>query len=127
MQHARNGDTLIVPSDSTAQYAPDNVSAEVTAYSTPKCTDSARGASCLETSCEPYWNYTAHLHQPSTQDIWTTGYQTRYAPTLPHADSCNNSSKQKPSSSYTTTTIYIGGSLSHCARLITITSYIWTR
>ena len=85
------------------------------------------GTSCLETSCEPYWNYTAHLHQPSTQNIWTTGYETHYAPTPPHDDSCNNSSKQTPSSSCTATTTYIGGSLSHCARLLTITSYTWTR
>ena len=72
--------------------------------------------------------YAIHYsHQQTTQDIWTTGYETRYAPTPPHADSCNNSSGQKPSYSYTTTTTYIGGSLSHCAKLITITSYIWTR
>ena len=115
-----------MPSDSTARYAPDKALAEVTAYSTPKCTDSARGAFCLETYYGPYWNYTPHQHQPSTQDIWTTGYEIRYAPTLPHADSCNNSSEQKPSYSFTTTTTYNEGSLLHCARLITLMSYIWT-
>ena len=126
MQRKRNEDKLTVPLDSTAQYAPVKALAKVIASNTHNCIDSAWQAFYLETYYGPYWSSTAHLRQPSTQNTWTTGYVTRYAPTPPNAGSNNTYLVQKPSYYFITTTIYTGDSSLPYARPITITSSIST-
>ena len=126
MQRKRNEDKLTMPLVSTAQYAPVKALAMVIASNTNNCIDSAQGFSYLETYYGTYWNFTAHLRQPSTQGTWTTGSETHYAPTPPHAGSCNIYSAQKLFYSYIITTTYTRGSPSHSAKLITITSSIST-
>jgi hypothetical protein len=122
-QRKRNGDKSTALLNSTAQSAPARALATVTAYNTPNFIDSSWGL-LSGTSYGPYWNSTAHLRQPSTQGTWTTGYETRYAPTPPYAGSCNIYSVQKLFYFYINTTTYTGGSSSHYARPITITSSI---
>ena len=109
------------------QYALAKALAEDTASNILKCTGSARGASSQGTSYGLSWNYTVHPRQPSTLGIWTTGYEIRYARTPPHAGSCNNYTVPKLYYSPTITITCTGGSPTHYAKPITITSSIWTR
>ena len=126
MQHKWNGSTLIVPTALTARYELAKALAEDTASIILKCTGSAREAYSQRIFFGHSWNYTVHPRQPSTLDIWTTGYESHYARTPLHAGSCNNYTGPKLYYSFTITKTCTGDSPSRCAKPITITFSTWT-